>query len=1118
MGGTLAVKMGAKMHKGSLLGGTALRTFAAVGLVAGLSAPAYAQEVPAEEDPTVVLTSEPEIESGEDADTSDAIVVTGSRIRRPNLESTVPITSVSGEEFFETGQTSIGDTLNELPALRSTFSQSNSTRFLGTSGLNLLDLRGLGTQRTLVLVNGRRHIASNVLGTAVEVDVNTIPTDLIERVDVVTGGNSAIYGSDAIAGVVNFVLKQDYDGIQLRGQSGISKYGDAGSYYVSGLAGKNFADGRGNVAVNVEYARQDDFYASQRGMCFATQCGFVRVDTDSNNQADGVPDRVYLEDIRSALYTNGGSLYFCCDVLDTTDPLIGGSGYFTIPYQFQQNGDLVPTTGQRVGISYFGSFVGGSGDNFRDGKQFGLSPKLDRYSINLIGHFEVSPLFVPFVEAKFVRTDSLGNASGPFFGPAIGEIAQGGPNEGFGREAIFTDNPFLSAQARDVLEGNGVTYFYLFKNYEELGNREEKARRDTFQIVGGIRGEFNDDWSYEASANYGKLKENTRILGNVNTQRYLLALDSTTDPDTGEIVCRSQIDPTAALPLLNNLNPAFAAGQLAADVAACVPFNPFGYGASSQAARDYILMDTVAKGRIKQFVLNAFVSGDTSQFLELPGGPIGFALGAERRTYDVSYQQDEITEAGLTFYNAIPAFEPPKFRVTEVFGEVRLPILREQVFHELTLTGAARYAKYKQFGGVWAYNAGAEFAPIRDLRFRGNYSRAVRAPSLADAFTPLGSNFTPAPNDPCALDNINAGSEFREANCRAAGVPEDFNYQYTKSLAFLSGGNPDLKPEVSDSITLGGVVQPSFLPGFSLSVDYYNITVNKVITSPSAQDVIDACYDLPSTSNPFCPLFERAGPGGGPQGEEEGRILENSLNLVPLNYAKLKVRGIDVEAAYRADLGNIGRLDTRLIYTHVIQNDQFLDPTDPEFADQLNVELGDPQDAFNWNTSLKTGRFTFGYQMRYLSKMLLNTAAYEFFFEKQGREPEDPDWAEQKFYPSVFYHDIRASFDATDRFNMYLGIDDVTNRKPPLGATSIGQGSGIYRNIGRFFFAGVVAKFGGDGPVAAAPPPPAPPPPPPEAPATQTCSNGSVILATDTCPLPEPAPPAPPAPSGERGK
>jgi outer membrane receptor for ferrienterochelin and colicin len=196
-----------------------------------------------------------EVEQQSKQESQQEVIVTGSRIARPNLESSVPVTTVSGEEIYHTGDASLGDLLNDLPGLRSTFSQSNSSRFLGTAGLNLLDLRGLGTQRTLVLVNGRRHVGADILNNAVSPDINTFPADLIDHIDVVTGGDSAIYGSDAISGVVNFVLKKDFQGLQFRGQGGKSAYDDAGSYYASVLAGTNFMDGRGNIAGNVEYAK-----------------------------------------------------------------------------------------------------------------------------------------------------------------------------------------------------------------------------------------------------------------------------------------------------------------------------------------------------------------------------------------------------------------------------------------------------------------------------------------------------------------------------------------------------------------------------------------------------------------------------------------------------------------------------------------------------------------------------------------------------------------------------------------------------------------------------------------------------------------------------------------------
>lgn len=1041
------------MNKFEFLNATALRSVAVATLFAASATPAFAQDATdvavQNSAPAADATTEQELESNTQA-SGDEIVVTGSRIRRPNLESTVPITSINGEEFFQTGRTSVGDTLNELPALRSTFSQSNSTRFLGTAGLSLLDLRGLGSQRTLVLVNGRRHVAGDILNNAVSPDVNTIPTDLIERVDTVTGGNSAIYGSDAIAGVVNFILKDDFDGLQVRGQGGVSMYGDAGSYYVSALGGKNFADGRGNVAINLEYSRQNDFYASGRPN-LRNANGFVTVDTDpasATNGSDGVTDTQFVNDIRSGIYSNGGTFL----------SYLGGDSY--TPYLFTPSGQLILQTGTPIGLAPLPSYIGGNGSSFREGKQLALSPALDRYSANLVAKFEISPALVPFIEAKYVRTNSIGSQSGPFF--------FSGGTTGSDREFFYTTNPFLSAQARGVINDyygyapDEEGTFTFIRNVVELSNRDEKAKRETYRAVGGIRGRFNDDWNYELSANYGEFREKTRILGNVNLQRFLLAIDAVDagvaagGAANGQIVCRAQVDPAARIAFEAAGNPAFAQSQLAADVAACVPINLFGEGNITPNARSYLLQDSLASGKITQFVASGFVSGDSSQFFELPGGPIGFAIGAEYRRETTNYVQDDATAAGLTFYNAIPPFNPPSFEVKEAYAEVRLPIIRDSFIHELSLSGAGRIADYKgSTGTVYSYNAGIDFAPVRDLRLRGNYSRAVRAPNLTELFTVPGQNFATV-GDPCSARNIGTGSATRAANCTADGVPAGYDFVYRQSLGFLSGGNENLKAEISDSYTVGGVFQPRFLPGFSLSVDYYDITVKDVISSPSAQGIINACYDAASLDNQFCDLFSRAGAGGGPRGEIPGQILENNLTVVPLNYAQLKVRGIDFEAAYTKRFG-FGTFNTRAIYTRVLQNDSFLSPTDPGRADQALFELGDPRDAFNINSSLKVGAVTFGHKLRYIGKM--TPGAYENNFSKQGRPPQNADAFPIVFYPERWYNDVRLDFEATKKFNFYVGVDNVANEKPPYGLTGAGGGSAIYNNTGRFFYAGAIAKF-----------------------------------------------------------
>jgi outer membrane receptor protein involved in Fe transport len=1043
----------------------ALRSVAFIGLVGALAAPALAQQTTGTEgtaagqtDDPATLQSEAEIESGQDASAANQgdITITGSRIRRPNLESAVPITSIGGEEFFQAGQTAIGDVLNELPALRSTFSQSNSTRFLGTGGLNLLDLRGLGTQRTLVLQNGRRHVAADILNNAVSVDTNQIPTDLIERVDVVTGGSSAIYGSDAIAGVVNFILKRNYEGIQLRGQSGISQHGDAGQLYVSGLWGMNFGGDRGNIAVNAEYAHQADWYASQRDSYRNTNT-FLTVDSDripctatvttncDPRGSDGNPDAVFFKDIRSTLFSNGGTFLVCCDP----------TGNYLAPYLFGPDGNLsLQTYDQLVGNTILGNAIGGNGNNFNEGNQTGFSPKLDRYSINMLAHFTVSEAFEPFIEAKYVRTDSLSNASGPFFisGSTTGDI----------RETPRLDNPFLGAQARAFLQDyygttSGAQRFFIQENVLDLGNREEEARRETYRLVAGVRGTFNTDWGYEVSGNYGMFKEHTLLTGNVNQQRFLLAFDAARNPATGQIQCRSQFDPTAAQPFGGATDQAFANATLAADVAACVPINLFGAGNITQAARDYILQPTTSFGKITQLDFSGFINGDLSQLFELPGGPIGFAIGAEYRRETNFFEEDALVQTGITFYNAIPTFDPPSFEVKEAFGEIRVPVLKNMpFFHELTLDAAGRVADYKgRTGTVYAWNVGAEWSPVRDLRFRGQYAKAVRAPNLGELFTPFGQNFAPPPLDPCSVANINNNPN-RPANCAAAGIPAGYTFLFKQSLPFLSGGNADLNEETSKSLTLGGVFQPRFLPGFSLSVDYYDIQVDNVISSLSAQGILNQCYDEPTLDNPFCPLFQRFGAGGGPNGEPAFSIIPNSLHVAPVNFAKLKTRGIDAEMAYRHKF-NFGTLSTRLVYTRVLQNDNFLNPATPDIANQVLLELGDPRDAFNWNVDLKSGPITLGYQLRYIGKMA--PGAIENIKSVQGRDPINEDAFNIRYYPDVLIHDARLQIDAGDRYNFYLGVDNFTNRLPPFGLTGIGAGSAIYHNIGRFFYAGITAKF-----------------------------------------------------------
>lgn len=1001
----------------------------------------------------------------------DEVIVTGSRIARPNLESTVPVTTIQGDEIFSTGNTSIGDLLNDLPALRSTFSQSNSSRFLGTTGLNLLDLRGLGTQRTLVLVNGRRHVGSDILGNAVSPDTNTFPTDLIERVDVVTGGNSAVYGSDAIAGVVNFVLKKDFTGLQFRGQGGLSDESDAGNYYASVLGGTNFMDDRGNIAFNLEYAKQDEWFATDREN-LAKNSNFVVVDSDpagTTNGSDGIPDRLFYDDVRFASVANGGSFLLATNAMAPTAPcgVDRNNTRWACSYVFNPDGTLVPQTGERIGLAPTGNFNGGNGMNNREENLLAIYPKLDRYSFNVFGNLALSDHFAPYIEAKYVRTESLRFGSPAFFqGTTMG--APAATTGSAIREQVRFDNPFMSTQARAALQaaqiasGNAAftdaSRIPLRRNLIELGPRQEDATRETTRIVLGASGEIGAGFSYDVAVNWGKFKEDTIVLGNLDKQRFLLAMDAVTNP-AGQIVCRSQIDPAARIPYSNAIQ--LGVDKLAEDVSLCVPLNPFGQGSINAAMQDYLLQDTTSVAKIEQFVASAGITGDTESWFSLPAGPIGVAFGLEYRTEENYFSADDLVSSGLTFYNALPLLDPPKFKVSEVYTEFHVPLLKEIVAaHELSLSLAGRYAEYDvgNTGGVFAYNAGLDWAPIESLRFRGGLARAVRAPSLVDLYSAQSQNFAQI-NDPCAARFIGGGSPTRAANCAAHGIPATFDYTYPSTPSFVSGGNPNLNEETSDSLTVGFVLQPTGLPGFVFSADYFDIDIEDVITAPTAQQIMNACYDAPDVNNQFCGLFQRLDAAGTPGASPPNgyALMNGTLQQTLLNYASSTSRGVDIEVGYTGNIGETAKLATRLIYTRMLQRDEFLDPVNPDLPNQELLELGDPENAFNLNVDLSLSKFTLGYQLRYLGRMVTNLA--EDVFSVGPNPPQNADWADYKYYPEVMYHDIRAQYDISDEWSAYLGVDNLTDRIPPLGLTGTGEGSGIYDVRARYYYAGFKVEF-----------------------------------------------------------
>lgn len=1060
----------------------------------------------------------PPTDASSGSNAQDSIVVTGSRIRRLNDVSPIPITSVTSDSLIQTGRNNIADTLNDLPQLRNTFSQQNVGAGVGVAGLSLLDLRGLGTSRTLVLVNGRRHVGSDVQVSTVAVDVNSIPADLIERVDVITGGSSAVYGSDAIAGVVNFVLRRNYEGFQIRGNAGISEEGFGGNQYISALAGKNFANDRGNIALHAEYARQDRIFASDIPN-YRRVDGFSIIDVDpaiAGGNSDGFPDRAFFRDIRSGTINRNGFVYVnqniapgCGVALSPTNgaPNAAGTPY-TCAYNFTPEGRVRLQTGTRIGNAQNATYIGGNGQTGREENLLSVVAPQERFNANLLARFEFSPEFEVFAEAKYSRVDGAGvNVASEFITGIYTQFDY--------RERVRLDNPYLNPADRATLAtailasgcntsnnavcggsrqvradggiiggplnaadraaiANGSYRFAFAKNFLDAGLRDQLFRRETYRAVAGVRGTVLDDWTYEIAGSYGEFNERTRNTGFFDKQRFALSFDAALNPATGTIQCRSQFDPAARIALPNNV---FNRNRLDADIAACVPYNPFGNfsnpaQSNNAAAARYFTVNSTDTAKITQINAVAFMAGDTSGFFNLPGGPISFSLGTEYRRDKAEYNQDPFTEdlASYTTFLSGLGFDAPATEVKEAFGEIQIPILGGLPFvDELSINGAGRVSQYNNSAGVvYSYNYGGVYAPIRDIRLRFQYGRSVRAPNVSETSTPLVPNFANNFADPCREASIGSGSQFRQANCASALGPlltnPAFAQQQVYSLKVLSGSNPELQEETSDSWTIGGVFKPRFIPNLTISVDYFNIRVNDVITAVAAQQIANSCYDLATLDNPFCDLIQRnPNTTTGPDGELPGQILSNTLIQAPLNFASLKRRGIDSQLDYSVELGANARLAINGTYTHIFENSNFVNPQDPNFANVLLREIGNPQDEFSVTTALSLADFGISYRARFIGKQYINT--FEDYNSVGGRSPENADYADIREYPVITYHDLRFEFNIdgangeADQFQLFGGIDNVLDQQPPLGLTATAGGGAIYDVRGRNFFTGFRARF-----------------------------------------------------------
>jgi iron complex outermembrane recepter protein len=1021
-----------------------LSSVAGVGMLAAAGA-ANAQDAQDPQDPP------------EDAVDVGEIIVTGTRLRLPNDTQPNPVVSVTAETIQYSGVTNVTDLLTDFPALANSFNSVDSADTGGqaAAGLNLLNLRNLGTQRTLVLVNGRRHVASSP-GSA-SVDTNTIPVGLIERLDIQTGGASAVYGADAVSGAVNFILRERFTGFDVRAQAGATEDGGGESYFISGLFGRDFMDGRLNATFAVEYAQDEAISAFDRSY---TRPGEREVLVQNPNDfADdpNVPDRVFFRDVRYPDTSRGGSVYTDLDF---------GDSYFG--FDFEGAGpvwrDGTPTGGFPV--------IGGSGtllDEFVDD----LTPSQDRYTLNTTGRFELTPNADLFWEGKFTRIKT-GFTAQPTFDFGYG------PDNAYLFLGLWTgiDNPFMPASIRDdainnpdglgnpgnaALLGVDPGVFFQRDNFD-FGYTGRDITRDTWRGVVGVDGEFSNGWSYEVALTHGVTETESIYLNNRLNDRFLAAIDVVDGP--GGPVCRSNLDPAS---YLNNPNvdPRVGARTFTPGAnSGCQPLNIFGDGSPSAEALDWIHIDSTNFDEIEQTVLGAFISGDTERFFNLPAGPISFVVGAEYRKESSESTASDIERLAQSVADERPPGDSPlpydvswsgagrdsggSFDVKELYGELSLPLLADLPFaEELRLDAAYRYSDYETAGGVDTWSLGLRYRPTDWLLLRGTRARAVRAPNIGELFLPQVQTFALL-TDPCDRDNVNLGTSNRAANCAAAltaaGVADPANFENTNSgsVQGLVGGNPDLDVEEADTVTYGFSITPrDWIKGLTISVDYYDIELSNAIQTFAAQTIVDQCYDLPA-GNQFCDLISRRSQPGPGQG------FIDFFQQFAVNVASYKTEGYDFTVRYFLDPADFGIEADIGTFGLSLAGTKLEELAFTELDTPVN-QLGFPA-APEWIVATDVTWTWRDFVVNY---------GYSFYDETFRVDPQaliaEPDFVEPEYrmFSARHRHDIQARWNMNDDLTIYGGINNFTNQEPDRGSfqTPIGP-------QGRFFYVGATVRWG----------------------------------------------------------
>jgi outer membrane receptor protein involved in Fe transport len=925
-------------------------------------------------------------DAGIATDVIEEIVVTGTRIKRRDFKTASPLTTIDAEDFAFSGQVTVEETLNQMPQVFPQIGRTSNNPSLGNNpgiGSAEVDLRGFGPNRSLVLLNGRRMAPS---GTGNGVDLNNIPQFLIDRVEIITGGTSAVYGSDAIAGVVNFITKQDYSGLGVEAGVSMSEPGDAEIYDLNLVYGHNFANGRGNITLFTNIHERRHLFAAERE--------FTRIAWDDDREGNLVAG--------GSGATPEGIIWF---------PLADFGGG-PAPATFNEDG----TPRQAI--------IPDDAYNYQPANY--LQIPLTRYAMGVMGNYDMTDRFEAYLEASFIRNEPAQNLA---------------PVPAFVAADINLDNPLLTPEAQQLFADNytcdvNLACVFLTKRLLELGPRRGIHERDYSRVLAGFRGELWQGWEVDGWVTYTTESSRKYFQNGASESRFQQGM--LVDPLSNECY-----DPSGG----------------------CVPLNIFGANKLSPEGAEFIRFAEFANVTERTHKLaSVFVTGTP---FDTWAGPLDTAVGVEWRSDDVYFKADDAFFTGDFLGGSGQSPISGIDEVFEVYAEAVAPLATNQAWADyLGIEVGARYSEYKNAGGMWTYKAGAEWQPVEGLRLRAMHQRSARAPNSGELFEEQRTNigrFVPPDSsvDPCSASADPAGNGNVE-KCTLQGLPANqigiFEATPAYPVTYISGGNPNLKPEVGETWTVGAVISPEWMSGWTLTVDYYALEVTDTI---GPIDAIDICFDPINVGNVFCENTRR---------DVSGNIAE--ITELTSNRGLLETTGIDTQIQYATDLPDFlslgdqfANISVNVYWTHMLTNEVQENPA-TAILDCAGY-FGEPCDTDLRAATFSKNRVTSN--VHYASGPLGLHLTWRWIEGTYNAAPlgtanlglPDRDLA----IPSIgdeHYLNLGLGYSFSDDFSARLGVTNLLDNDPPMMADAVfgnNTDTGLFDIFGRSYYLTLAAHF-----------------------------------------------------------